>query len=76
MAFCFCSSLTDIAIPNSVTSIGAKAFSHCFSLTDIYYRGTMDQWDEITLGEDWMMGTKVEDIHCSDGDFYGDMWKF
>ena len=34
MAFCDCSSLTSITIPNSVTSIGMQAFSGC-SLTSI-----------------------------------------
>ena len=34
MAFCGCSSLTSITIPNSVTSIGMQAFSGC-SLTSI-----------------------------------------
>ena len=34
-AFMCCESLTDIVIPNSVTSIGDGAFWNCFSLTDI-----------------------------------------
>ena len=34
-AFCDCSSLTSITIPNSVTSIGDSAFSGCSSLTYI-----------------------------------------
>ena len=34
-AFWFCSSLTSITIPNSVTSIGVNAFSNCKTLTQI-----------------------------------------
>ena len=34
-AFWFCSSLTSITIPNSVTSIGVSAFSNCKTLTQI-----------------------------------------
>ena len=34
-AFCLCSSLTEIVIPNSVTSIGDSAFYDCRSLSNI-----------------------------------------
>ena len=34
-AFCLCSSLTEIVIPNSVASIGDSAFLGCISLTEI-----------------------------------------
>ena len=34
-AFCGCSSLTSVTIPNSVTSIGASAFAYCSGLTSV-----------------------------------------
>ena len=35
LAFSFCSSLSEIVIPSSVTSIGDSAFSGCYSLSEI-----------------------------------------
>lgn len=49
-AFCKCTGLTSIVIPNSVTSIGDYAFSGCDELKTVYYCGTKEQWDEISIG--------------------------
>ena len=49
-AFRFCSSLTSINIPNSVASIGGWAFERCSSLKDVYYSGTQEQWEKISIG--------------------------
>ena len=47
-AFMNCDSLTSVTIPNSVTSIGNYAFYHCSNLTSIKYRGTQEQWGNIS----------------------------
>ena len=49
-AFEFCSSLKNISIPDNVTSIGNYAFHDCSNLTTINYKGTEEQWNEISIG--------------------------
>ena len=46
-----CSSLESITIPSSVTTIGNSVFSECSLLTNIYYLGTEEQWNNISIGE-------------------------
>ncbi len=45
--FCNCDSLTSVTIPDSVTSIGYGAFGNCESLKDIYYEGSIEQWEKL-----------------------------
>ncbi len=51
-AFYDCDSLTDVTIPDSVTTIGEGAFEDCYYLTDVYYTGTKEQWNRISIGSD------------------------
>ena len=46
-----CISLTSITIPDSVRSIEDFSFDICDSLSTIYYKGTENQWENISVGD-------------------------
>ncbi len=48
-AFRNCSTLTSIAIPSGVTSIGGYSFDGCSGLIDAYYGGTLEEWTQIQI---------------------------
>ncbi len=48
-AFRFYTNLKDVTIPDSVTSIGYCSFYGCTSITDVYYTGTEEQWNKISI---------------------------
>lgn len=47
--FLGCSNLKKVFIPDSVTELQYRAFDECDSLTDIYYAGTEEQWQNIYI---------------------------
>lgn len=51
--FIRCTNLEKVIIGSSVSSIGTTAFSQCSSLSDIFYRGSEEDWAEITKGSSW-----------------------
>ena len=46
-----CGKLREITIPSSITSIGTYAFLDCVDLSDVYYSGTKEQWEQIKIEE-------------------------
>ncbi len=53
-AFCYCTSLTSVTIPDSVTSIGDYAFSGCSKLVEVYNLSSLEitkgSWDNGYVG--------------------------
>ncbi|MEE0264546.1 MAG: leucine-rich repeat protein, partial [Acutalibacteraceae bacterium] len=46
------SNLTSIIIPDSIQHIGESAFSGCDNLSDVYYTGSIDEWNRIVFAPD------------------------
>ena len=49
-AFSGCSGLTEISIPDSITAIDSRAFIGCDSLKSIFFNGTAEEWNNISIG--------------------------
>ena len=58
-----CTGLRSVRIPVTVTNIAYHAFSGCKA--EFYFDGTIDQWHEISIGEDALY--VFASIHCLDG---------
>lgn len=48
-AFSGCTRLTSVNIPFGVTTISQRTFSGCTSLTDVYYAGSREDWEEVSI---------------------------
>lgn len=48
-AFLYCSNLKSISIPVSLKNVNRMAFRGCSSLSDVYYSGTEEEWNGITI---------------------------
>jgi hypothetical protein len=49
--FFWCPLLESVTIPSGVTNISYSAFYRCGNLADVYYMGTRDQWEQVTVHE-------------------------
>ena len=49
-AFAFSFKLKNLYIPDSVKSIGSWAFHQTSGLTDVYFDGTEEEWNSLTIG--------------------------
>ena len=50
-----CRNLASVTIPDGVTSIGNYAFYNCRNLTSVNYKGSQEQWEQISIG--WNNGS-------------------
>jgi hypothetical protein len=60
--------LVKVVLPASITSIGQAALNECHSLKELYFEGTMAQWNSITKDPRWKGTSPITVVHCSDGD--------
>ena len=62
-AFSGCGELTSLTIGKGVMDIGNSAFSDCNCLTNIYYEGTAEEWEQITIGS-YNSGLTNATLYC------------
>ena len=66
-AFWGCESLKTVTIPTSVKMIDSFAFGAC-GIEEIYFEGTVEQWNAIEKKDRWCFLTNNFTVHCIDGD--------
>ena len=67
MCFYACTALSDVTIGNSVSVIEKDAFRNDYSLREISFEGTVNEWGLVEKKVDWKTGSYVSKIVCSDG---------
>ena len=65
-AFDACQWLEEVEIPRGVEIIGEDAFRNCVNLSNIVYRGTSAEWDDIIKETGWASLTNRFVVRCSD----------
>ncbi len=61
------SAIGEITIPTSCTEISRFAFYNCQDLREIYYEGTIEQWQQIHIEKHWKYGTPAVQVICTNG---------
>lgn len=73
-----CDGLKAITIQNSVSTIDYRAFEDCGSLTDVYYSGCKEEWEEIEIdSSNESIADAVVHFNCAGG-YCGDnaVWTY
>ena len=50
-AFEWCSNITSVTIGSGVTNISESAFGGCENLTDVLYKGSKEEWEQLSIGD-------------------------
>ena len=77
-AFSECGKLESITVPVSIETIGASAFNECNALADVYYAGTEEEWNAITIVggvNDTLLNATIHYNYAVDDDI-GITWVF
>ncbi len=63
-----CNNLTTVTLPETVTVISDAAFRDCSALTDIYYMGSEEQWNDISVGtQNTALESATKHFACEEG---------
>ena len=62
-AFWGCSKLASITIGSNFTRVGSDAFEGCESLINVYYYGTEEQWQKVTISDGNFYLTERATVH-------------
>ena len=65
LAFSCCKNLNTVKILNKHTQFRERVFYCCFTLLDVYYPGTVNEYRKIMSTNDGQIYT----VHCTDGDY-------
>ena len=55
--------ITSITIPTTIVEIGRRAFNNCDELTDVYYEGSEEEWNEIDINSTGNSALTGANIH-------------
>ena len=66
-AFHSCSGLTSITLPNTVTTIGDRAFYNCSELKMVFYSGSAEEWEKISINSYNSCLTSAKRVYNYDG---------
>ena len=64
-----CQRIKSITVPKTI-KMYEDSFNYCISLKDIYFLGTMAEWnalDFVKSNVQWVSGINGYTVHCSDG---------
>lgn len=67
MAFMLCISLKEVSLPKGILLTNDGAFCEC-DIDKVEYRGTVEDWHNVTVGKGVFGGNKVKVITCLDGE--------
>ena len=60
--------IISLSLPSTLTNLKAESLWGCSSLTNLSFRGTKKQWNDLTKGTDWNYSVPATVVHCTDGD--------